>query len=73
MRWWDRRQIHEPTTSADALVVKRSPRSPKPLPVDSILGGASETLDESTRPVGGCLSIPKLTRYHGMVGLSPDL
>ena len=25
MRWWDSRLIHEPTTSADAVVVKRSP------------------------------------------------
>ena len=26
MRWWDSRLIHEPTTSADAVVVKRSPK-----------------------------------------------
>ena len=25
MWWWDSRLIHEPTTSADAVVVKRSP------------------------------------------------
>eukprot|EP00966_Prymnesium_polylepis_P201078 4659102-Prymnesium_polylepis.1 len=25
MRWWDSQPIHEPTTSANAVVVKRSP------------------------------------------------
>ena len=33
---------------------------------------ASETSHASVRAAGGCLRIPKLTRYHVVVGQSPD-
>ena len=76
MRWWDSRLIHETITSADTVVVKRSPtvaetvlesRGERALPE-----GASEPRDESVRVAGGSLGIPELTRCHAVVGQSPD-
>ena len=75
MRWWDSRLIHEPTTSADAVLVKRSPTVAKPLLFTAAsvqLDFASEPQDESVRAAGGSLGIPGLTRYHVVVGQSPD-
>ena len=75
MRWWDSRLIHEPTTSADAVVVKRSPTVAETALVtasSALPEGASEPQDESVRVAGGTLGIPELTRCHAMVGQSPD-
>ena len=75
MRWWDSRLIHEPTTSADAVVVKRSPKPFSGLAftaASALPEGASEPQDESVRVAGGTLGIPELTRCHAMVGQSPD-
>ena len=75
MRWLDSRLIHEPTTSADAVVVKRSPTVAETALViasSALLEGASEPQDESVRAAGGTLGIPELTRCHTVVGQSPD-
>ena len=72
MRWWDSRLIHEPTTSADAVVVKRSPKPFSRAAASALPEGASEPQDESVRAAGGTLGIPELTRWHTVVGQSPD-
>ena len=72
MRWWDSRPIHEPTTSADAVVVKRSPKPFSRAAASALPEGASEPQDESVRAAGGTLGIPELTRWHTVVGQSPD-
>ena len=72
MRWWDSRLIHEQTTSADAVVVKRSPKPFSFIASSALPEGASEPQDESVRVAGGTLGIPELTRCHAMVGQSPD-
>ena len=76
MRWWDSRLIHEPTASADAVLVKRSPTVAETALVyrasSALPEGTSEPQDESVRSSGGTLSISELTWYHVAVGQSPD-
>ena len=72
MRWWDSHLIDEPTTSADAAVVKRSPKPLSFTASSALPEGASEPQDESVLAAGGSLGIPELTRYHVVVGQSPD-
>ena len=72
MRWWDSRLIHEPTTSADAVVVKRSPKPFSRAAASALPEGASEPQDESVQAAGGILGITQLTRYHAVVGQLPD-
>ena len=72
MRWWDSRSIDEPTTSADVVTVTALPRALPAAAASVQLDFASETLHASVRATGGSLSIPELTRYHAVVGQSPD-
>ena len=75
MWWWDSHLIHEPTTSVDAVLVKRSPTVAKPLSftaASALPEGASEPQDESVRVAGGTLGITELTRCHAVMEQSPD-
>ena len=72
MWWWGSRLIHERTASADALVVQPSPQALSTSLAELVSEDASEPPDESVRSEGGSLSIPELTRYHAVVGQSPD-
>ena len=72
MRWWDSRLIHEPTASADAVLVKRSPMVAKVALVYRVersrRGRIGTSQVESVRSSGGILSIPELTRCHEAMG-----
>ena len=72
MWWWERRLVYEPTASADAVIVKRSPRALAAHGERSLSEDASEAPDESVRSSGGTLSISELTWCHVVVGQSPD-
>ena len=72
MRCWDSRPMNEPTTSADVVTVTVLPRALSAAASSVQLDFASETSHASVRAAGGTLSIPKLTRYHVVVGQSPD-
>ena len=72
MRCWDSRPIDEPTTSADVVTVTVLPRARPAAAASEQLEFASETSHASVRAAGGCLRIPKLTRYHVVEGQSPD-
>ena len=68
----DSRLIAEETASADVVTVTVLPRALLAAAASEQLEFASETSHASVRAAGGCLRIPKLTRYHVMVGQSPD-
>jgi hypothetical protein len=76
MWWCDSRLIHEPTTSADAVVVKRWPTVAETALVyrvsSALPEGTSEPQDEPVQAAAGTLGIPELTRRHVVVGQSLD-
>ena len=72
MRWWYSRPIDEQTTSADVVTATALPRALSTAAASVQLDFASEPQDESVRAAGGSLGIPGLTRYHVVVGQSPD-
>ena len=64
--------IDEATASADVVAVTVLPQVLPAAAASDQLDFASETSHASVRAAGVCLSIPKLTRYHAVVGQSPD-
>ena len=71
---WDSRPVDESTASADVVTVTALPRASigARAAANVQLEFASETPHASVRAAGGSLGIPELTRYHVVVGQSPD-
>ena len=63
--------MDEATASADVVAVTVLPRALLAAAASDQLDFTSETSHASVQAAGGCLSIPKLTRYHAVVGQSP--